>query len=319
MKTTFHSNPRTRMLAATLALGGLFLATQPAPPVFGIENPATTVVDHLRNWQEKMSNAFRDTFRNLRGIGEGKSLGSVSADLREQNDSYMLRLSLPDRTLDKVEVVLEGNSLRIVAPEEGKARRYEQTMALGDVPADAKLQIDRKQGDNLIVVTVPKASVATAKINPPSTNDSAEKPFFYSEQGIMQNMERMRREMDKIFEDSFRDFKLLPDYKGIFDESRFGSSYNVEELSDHYVVRAYLPDRDLNNVNVTVDGQTLRIEAKAEDTASKPNDDKRNVVHKAHYTQLLTLPGPVNSVKMKVDRKEGVVVITLPKADPKTS
>jgi len=317
MKTILNLNRRTRLLAAALTVGAL--AAQSTYPVFGIENPASTIVEHLKNWQEKMSDAFRDTFKSLRGVGENKSRGSVSADLREQNDSYTLRLSLPDRSLDKVDLTLEGNSLRVVAPEEGKARRYEQSIVLGDVPADAKLQVERKQADSLIVVTVPKTSVAKAETSPPVIKNHAEKPFFSSERGIMQEMDRMRREMDKIFEDSFKDFKLLPEYKGFFDEARFGSTYNVEEQSDHYIVRVYLPDRDLNNVNVTVDGQILRVEAKAEEGNSKPKDEKGVVVHKAHYTQLITLPGTVDAVKMKVERKEGMIVVTLPKSDSKSS
>src|SRR2546430_2368257 len=109
MKTILNSNTRSRLVAAALALGALILSGQSGLPVFGAENPASAIADHLKKWQEKMSDAFRDTFKNLREVGESKSLGSVSADLREQNDSYTLRLSLPDRTLDKVDVVLEGS------------------------------------------------------------------------------------------------------------------------------------------------------------------------------------------------------------------
>jgi len=38
------------------------------------------------------------------------------------------------------------------------------------------------------------------------------------------------------------------------------------------------------------------------------------VTHKAAYSQLLTLPGPVQSEKMKVKKKEGMLVVTLSKA-----
>jgi HSP20 family molecular chaperone IbpA len=82
------------------------------------------------------------------------------------------------------------------------------------------------------------------------------------------------------------------------------------------VVRAYLPDRDMENVSVTVEGQTLHIEARAEDSArgSKGHDEAETRVHRAQYTQLVTLPGPVDSLKMTVDRKDHMLVINLPKA-----
>ena len=35
---------------------------------------------------------------------------------------------------------------------------------------------------------------------------------------------------------------------------------------------------------------------------------------KSAYSQLLTLPGPVQGEKMQVDKQEGMLVVTLPKA-----
>jgi HSP20 family molecular chaperone IbpA len=69
----------------------------------------------------------------------------------------------------------------------------------------------------------------------------------------------------------------------------------------------------MNNVNVTVEGQTLKLEAKAEKTEQK---EKNGMVfaQKARYSQLLTLPGPVQADKMAVKRKENMLVVTLPKA-----
>jgi HSP20 family molecular chaperone IbpA len=69
-------------------------------------------------------------------------------------------------------------------------------------------------------------------------------------------------------------------------------------------------------MNVTLDGQTLKIEAKAEETENK-QEEGAMMTRKAHYTQMLALPGPVESDKMKVERKEGVLVVTLPKAAAK--
>ena len=69
----------------------------------------------------------------------------------------------------------------------------------------------------------------------------------------------------------------------------------------------------MTKVNVSVEGQTLKIEAKAEESGEK--QDKGMIISRqAQYSQLLTLPGPVKVDKMKVDRKEGLLVVTLPKA-----
>src|SRR4029079_7473922 len=93
-----------------------------------------------------------------RGKKGGESIGTASVDLREQQDSYTVRLNLPERDLDKVDIKLEGDSLHIAAPAEKKAASYEQTITLSNVAPDAKLVIDRRQKDNLIVVTAPKGA-----------------------------------------------------------------------------------------------------------------------------------------------------------------
>jgi HSP20 family protein len=119
--------------------------------------------------------------------------------------------------------------------------------------------------------------------------------------------------MDRIFDDSFREFKNTPEHSSFFDEPRFGSSLDVKDEGNNYVVRAYLPDRNTKDVDVTVEGRTLRIGAKVEETTNEKG--KRAIItHKAQYSQILTLPGPVQADKMKVDKKEGMLIVTLPKA-----
>ncbi len=70
----------------------------------------------------------------------------------------------------------------------------------------------------------------------------------------------------------------------------------------------------MNNVNVTVDGLTLKIEAKEEGGAGGKGDEKRRLERRSHFLQVIALPGPVNAVKMRIDRQDGVLIVTLPKA-----
>jgi HSP20 family molecular chaperone IbpA len=270
----------------------------------------------LKQWQEKMSEAFRDGFKSFSGGESANAKSAVSADLREQNDSYMLRLNLPNRTLENVEVSLEGSRLRIVAPEEGNAKRYEQTITLSDLPADAKARVERKPQDNLIVVTIPKSILPsnTATLQPRRSEDLG--PVFRRDRDIMDSMDRMRRDMDRIFDDSFKAFRYLPGYSGWFDEYLFSSTYEVAEEGNNYIVRVYLPDRTMDDVNVKVEGQILHIDAKAEETGTDSKDRSRagTKVHRAAYAQRVTLPGPVDAPKLKVERKDDMLVVTVPKA-----
>jgi HSP20 family protein len=272
-------------------------------------------IEKMEQWQNKMSEKFRDTWKGLRGDDQGKSVATASVDLREDKDHYTVRLNLPDRDLEKVEIKLEGDTLRIVAPGGGKAGRYEQSVTLAGVASDADPKIERRPKDSMIVVTVPKNATVAGKAPSLTFPDPSLLPLSEWDRDVFARMDKMRRDMDRAFEDAFGEFRGLGEYRGFFDEPRFGSSLDLKEEGDNYVVRAYLPDRDMQNISVTVEDRTLKIEAKEQEMSKK--EDKAGALHstrKAAYSQLLTLPGPVQGDKMQVDKKEGMLVVTLPKA-----
>ena len=314
MKTTpMTRRPRT---LAGIAMGAGIIMMAAATPVAVADEPGKDgFLEKVERWQDKMSDRFRDTWRNLRSDRGGKtSVISASVDLREQDDSYTVRLNLPGRDLDKVGIKLDGETLSIIAPAD-KAGSYEQTVVLAGVEPGAEPRIERKKEDDLIVVTVPKKLAKTDTPTSPERADRLLPPLSDWESDVVKRMEEMRREMDRIFDESFSEFRIAPEHKGRYDNRSFGSFVDLKEEGDDYIVTAYLPERDIKNVNVTVEDQTLRIEAKAETTDGRDKDDeKSSATRKAHYSQLLTLPGPVQPDKMKVERKDGVLTVTLPKA-----
>jgi HSP20 family protein len=311
---SIHSNP-ARKIAAGVAIGTC-LITAGIPAVLAAETPSGSgFTEKAEQWQNKMSDAFRDAWKNLRGNRSEPSVSAAAVDLREQMDSYMIRLNLPDRDLEKVEITLKGDTLRIVAPSEGKSGRYEQTLALAGADPNAPLKIERKEKDQMIVITVPKSSTSTEKNRSRVVPDPSLLPLSDWDRDFLGRMAKMSREMDRIFDESFREFRLVPEHNGFFDAPRFGSSVDIKEEGSNYVISAYLPERDIKDVNVTVEDQTLKIEAKAEATTDPEEKGKGSVMtRKARYSQLLTLPGPVQVDKMKVERKEGLITVTLPKA-----
>ena len=311
------NNWRAGLLAAGLALGASVMLTCPPLAVAAGEAKKDNkgFMEKMDQWQDKMSEKFRDTWKNLRGESKEKSVATASVDLREDKDSYTVRLNLPDRDLDKVEIKLEGDTLRIVAPAGDKAGRYEQTVALAGVASAAQPKIERKPKDSMIVVTVPKSATAAASRPSLTLPDPALLPLSEWDRDIFARMESMRREMDRAFDEAFSEFRTAPEHKGFFDEPRFGSSLDLKEEGDNYVVRAYLPDRDMQNISVTAEDRTLKIEAKEEEATKK--EGQAGALHstrKAAYSQFVTLPGPVQSDKMKVEKKAGMLVVTLPKA-----
>ncbi len=306
--------PRTTMVIGLILIIAAADGLSAQVPDSGEIKHSAGLVEKMRQWQNAMSDKFSETFNTLRGDAKNKdrSMAMVTVNLREKSDAYILRLNLPDRDLEKVEVTLENNNLTITAPEEGKALRHQQTIVLSGIAADTKPVIERRAKQNLIVVTIPKASTTT-DAGGGNARTPPESALAEWDRDVLNRMERMHAEMDRIFKRALSDVQTMPEDVGFVDEPRFGSAFVVQDEGYQYVIRAYLPERDLADLKVAVEGKTLKIEARAE--TSREQKDKGVISsYKAAYSQILTLPGPVLSEKMTVDRKDEMVVVTLPKA-----
>lgn len=324
MKTPFPRQPHRRIQSILPAIAAIISLPLGMPSAGAAEDAAkhlSDITEKARQAQERMSKHFRDTWQELRESVDAKarskfSVSTASVDLREQNDGFTIRVNLPGHDVEKTEVTLmNGNTLRILAPAGEKSGRYEQTLVLDGLAAEAKPHVEKRPQDHLIVIHLPKSATA-AKPEPKTPEMPPETlplPSDGWDRAMLERMERMHREMDEMFHHAFEDMPDLPGELDFFDQARFGSSVEVREEDGQYIVRAYLPDRDAENVKVTIDGErVLKIDAVAEETAGKDGEDvitKR----KSHYSQLLTLPGPVDAAQLKVDRKKGMLVISVPK------
>ncbi|MGE5213301.1 MAG: Hsp20/alpha crystallin family protein [Nitrospirota bacterium] len=106
--------------------------------------------------------------------------------------------------------------------------------------------------------------------------------------------------MDTIFGDAFRN---AGDW---FNRSSMASSVNLREQNNKYVARVYLPHFDTSKADVKIDRNgVLHIVANG-------NTSVKDKTEAEHYEQSITLPNPVQSEKMKVQRKPDLLVITVP-------
>src|SRR5690349_5986978 len=122
MKFTSHTH-RARQLAAGLVLTASLIAAAPMTALAADEakKEEKGFIEKMDRWEEHMTDKFRETWHKLWGEKKSgsmseNSIATASVDLREQKDSYTVRLNLPKRDLEKVEVKLDGDTLRIVAP-----------------------------------------------------------------------------------------------------------------------------------------------------------------------------------------------------------
>ncbi len=114
-------------------------------------------------------------------------------------------------------------------------------------------------------------------------------------------MRQLDDQLDSVFADTFRDFG------DPFRDSAFASSIDLREQKDKYVVRVYVPDSDTSKVSAKVEGNTLHVTATGEQNQKDASQSER-------YEQMISLPGPVATGKMQIERKQNLVVVTLPKA-----
>jgi HSP20 family molecular chaperone IbpA len=312
MKSLSNLKKGTRMVAGAIAVGaGAVVLT--APLLRADESKGQGMLEKIQDWQNVMSDKFRDTWKSLRKEGT-PSVVSASIDLREQEKSYMLRLDLPGRDLEMVEISMKGDTLHVVVPEGRDLGRYEQSVVLSGALAGAEPVIERKKEDGVITVTVPKGPGNAA---PLSLRPAPAAPLLAPskwESDVLRQMDDLQKEMDEIFQSAFGKVPRSPELLNYFDQPRFGAFIDVKEEGSNYVVTAYLPERDVKNVKTSIEGRILKLEASAEDTPSKPNDGgNASVTRRAHYSQQLTLPGPVKADQMTIERKEGLLKVVVPK------
>lgn len=125
-------------------------------------------------------------------------------------------------------------------------------------------------------------------------------------------LERMQKEMEQIFEDSFSRFHM---------NTPLGSlnktpDVDLRETPDSYIVTVNLPGADESTFSVKVEEDILRISVKTERLSEESNNSdhfRRRERFVGEFQRALTLPGPVDSAKMKTGYKNGVLTIYLPK------
>jgi HSP20 family molecular chaperone IbpA len=116
--------------------------------------------------------------------------------------------------------------------------------------------------------------------------------------------------MDQVLQNTFPN-----DLLSASNALRLGSTVNVEDQKDKYVVHFTLPDRDISNVKVDFKNNELHLTAQEKEQASNTApSNTAETIERGRYEEMITLPGPVKQSEMKVDRQANAVIVTLPKA-----
>jgi HSP20 family protein len=224
------------------------------------------------------------------------------AGLEISQDATSYTITIPDA--ENARARLRGKTLQVTSRDQATGLRSEQNLSLPDADLSQSPEVTKDKG--ALVVTIPKQNQSALR---PSFASSF-RPGSVFDQDIFARMEEMQRRMDEMFNHAFGGLDDLPGLPAWDSAFTAGSSpgLNLEDKDGNYVVRANVPGTDAKNLNVSVEqDRILTITTKQEDRAAG-----RHAV--SNSTQVFTLPGPVQSAKMKIDHEDGAFVITLPKA-----
>lgn len=92
---------------------------------------------------------------------------------------------------------------------------------------------------------------------------------------------------------------------------------DIEELKDHYEIKADLPGFTKDEVNVTYANDVLTIDAKKDDT-KETKDEDRHFLRRERVTSAFRRQFAVKGIKkedIKTDLKDGILTISLPKVE----
>lgn len=133
---------------------------------------------------------------------------------------------------------------------------------------------------------------------------------------------------DPFFEDAFSSIGRLSRHMSSLFEQMGGSdlmnasfmpAVDMEETKDAYIVRSDVPGLDKDKIDVTVRGNMLTIQGVREmgrETADERSGYYSQERSYGSFARSIMLPGPVDDVNIKADYKNGVLTVTLPKAQP---
>lgn len=125
------------------------------------------------------------------------------------------------------------------------------------------------------------------------------------------DLNRLRSQIDRLFEDPFG---LVTQTTSFFEG--LTPPVDIHEDKDKYVVKAELPGMNQQDIDVSLEGNTLTIsgERKQEDEKEE-GENYRSERYFGRFQRSVTLPTGVDANEIQATYKDGILTVTLPKSE----
>jgi HSP20 family protein len=117
----------------------------------------------------------------------------------------------------------------------------------------------------------------------------------------------LRRELDRMF-DNFVGTSALP-------RTQTFPALNAWEDGERVLVEAEVPGLTLENLDITIHGNELKIQGQRPHLADEKVTYHRRERGTGEFTRFLTLPVDVDAERVEAALKNGVLTIVLPKSE----
>ncbi len=121
----------------------------------------------------------------------------------------------------------------------------------------------------------------------------------------------LREAMSRLFEESF----VGPRFELVFGRT-FPLDISESEDKQHYLIEASLPGFKPEEIQVTVEGDTLLIHAqKKEETRAEKGTYVRRERYEGEMSRSITLPTAIDVARVEASYEHGLLKLIVPKAE----
>jgi HSP20 family protein len=122
--------------------------------------------------------------------------------------------------------------------------------------------------------------------------------------------------MNRFFKDFVSTGHRFPLIEGTYLESKREPFMDVRERDNEIMITAEMPGVDKNDITINITENSIEISTQVSGEEKKEENEYiyKERMERAYY-RAFTLPSPVNPDNAKASYKNGVLEITIPKAD----